>query len=123
MDANSALGAMSALAQHTRIEAFRLLVENAPDGLSAGEVSRRLAVPHNTMSTHLATLVRSDLAEAERQGRTIVYRARSGTLRELVTYLVRECCGGRPELCVPLVAELRPCDEATSNAAKDHTHG
>ena len=98
-----------ALSQPTRLEVFRLLIENEPEGLAAGEVARRMAVPHNTMSTHLAILTRAGLITAERQSRSIVYRARLDAVRELAGYLVQDCCGGRPEICAPLIADLTPC--------------
>ena len=80
MDAHQAIVAFSALAQPTRLEVFRLLMEYEPNGLPAGEIARRIAVPHNTMSTHLAILTRAGLIEAERQSRSIVYRARARAL-------------------------------------------
>ncbi|MFT9197300.1 MAG: transcriptional regulator, partial [Gluconobacter oxydans] len=36
MDTESALAALSALSQSTRLEIFRLLVRHEPDGLPAG---------------------------------------------------------------------------------------
>lgn len=109
MDSERAILAFAALAQSTRLEVFRLLVEHGPDGLPAGEVARRLAVPHNTMSTHLAVLARAGLIEAARQSRTIIYRARLSAVSELASFLVQNCCAGRPEVCAPLLAELSPC--------------
>ncbi len=69
-----AIDAFSALAQPTRLEAFRLLVKQEPDGLPAGEIARRLDVPHNTMSTHLAILARAGLITVERHSRSMIYR-------------------------------------------------
>ena len=109
MDTDHTLLVFSALSQPTRLEVFRLLIENEPAGLPAGEVARRMAVPHNTMSTHLAILTRAGLITAERQSRSIVYRARLDAVRELAGYLVQDCCGGRPEICAPLLADLSPC--------------
>ena len=100
---------MAALSQATRLEAFRLLVRHEPDGLPAGAIARDLVVPHNTMSTHLAILQRAGLIRSERQSRSIVYRAELDTLRETALYLAKDCCGGRPELCAPLIAELSTC--------------
>lgn len=99
----------AALAQPTRLQAFNLLVRHEPDGLPAGEVAKILAVPQNTMSSHLGVLARAGLIAAERASRQIVYRADLSTLRELTVFLVKDCCGGREELCQPLVAELTPC--------------
>lgn len=109
MESTKAIQALAALAQPTRLDAFRLLVEQEPHGLPAGQVADRLAVPHNTMSSHLATLSRAGLVTSERRSREIVYRARLGGVQDLVAYLLRDCCGGHPEICTPLVAELIPC--------------
>ena len=109
MDANQAILAFSALAQSTRLEVFRLLMKHEPDGLPAGEIARFMGVPHNTMSTHLAILTRAGLIEAERQSRSIVYRAQLDAVRGLAGFLVKDCCAGSPELCAPLLAELAPC--------------
>jgi DNA-binding transcriptional ArsR family regulator len=109
MDANTAVGALAALAQPTRLEAFRLLVRHEPGGLPAGEIARVLGVPQNTGSSHLAILVQAGLARFERTGRSIVYRANLDRFRELTLYLLKDCCGGRADLCTPLIAELTPC--------------
>jgi DNA-binding transcriptional ArsR family regulator len=77
--------------------------------LPAGEVARRLDVPQNTMSAHLAILSRAGIVKAERQSRSIIYRANLDALRALTLFLVKDCCEGRAELCVSLVEELVPC--------------
>jgi len=109
MESRQTILAFAALAQPTRLEVFRLLMEHEPEGLPAGEIARHLAVPHNTMSTHLAILSRAGLIDAERQSRSIIYRAKLDAVRELTGFLVKDCCGGRPELCAPLIADLSPC--------------
>jgi len=109
MDNESALIALAALAQTTRLDTFRLLVSHEPNGLPAGDVAVALDVPQNTMSTHLAVLTRAGLTRSERQGRSITYRADLDCLRNLTMFLVRDCCGASPELCKPLLAELAPC--------------
>lgn len=109
MESNSAIDVLAALAQPTRLDAFRLVMRHEPSGLPAGEIARRLGVPQNTMSTHLAILERAGLLSSERQSRSIVYRAEIGRMRELTSFLVSDCCDGRPELCAPLVAEFTPC--------------
>jgi ArsR family transcriptional regulator, arsenate/arsenite/antimonite-responsive transcriptional repressor len=109
MDKEETILALTALAQATRLDAFRLLVMHEPEGLPAGEVARQLAVPHNTMSTHLAVLARAGLVGAERQSRAVIYRVNLDRLRELTLFLLKDCCGGNPELCAPLIAELTPC--------------
>ncbi|MDI7863642.1 metalloregulator ArsR/SmtB family transcription factor [Rhizobiaceae bacterium n13] len=109
MEQEKAILALAALAQPTRLQAFNLLVQHEPDGVPAGEVAKMLAVPQNTMSAHLGVLSRAGLIQAERRSRLIVYRADIATLRDLTLYLVKDCCGGRAELCQPLIAELTPC--------------
>jgi DNA-binding transcriptional ArsR family regulator len=109
------VAALSALAQPTRLEVFRLLVRHEPNGLLAGEIARRIGVPHNTMSTHLAILTRAGLVSCQRQSRTVTYRVELAAVRELVVYLLRDCCGGKPELCAPLIEDLTPC--CTSDGA------
>lgn len=113
MDLESSIAALSALAQPTRLEVFRLLVRNEPEGLPAGEIAKQLDVPHNTMSTHLAILSHAGLVSSERFGRSIVYRVDLSMVRGLVVYLLNDCCGGRPELCQPLIDDLTPCCQPT----------
>ena len=109
MDKETTIAAMAALAQGTRLDTFKLLVRHEPDGLPAGEIARELVVPHNTLSTHLAVLTRAGLITAARRSQSIVYRADLDRLRAMTLYLVKDCCGGRPELCAPLIADLVPC--------------
>ena len=109
MDNNTAIAALGALAQTTRLETFRLLVRHEPDGIPAGELARLIDVPQNTMSAHLATLSRAGLVTSERQSRSIIYRVDLDRLRDLVLFLLKDCCGGRADLCEPLLAELAPC--------------
>lgn len=107
---------LAALAQPTRLEAFRLLVRHEPQGLPAGEIARLLAVPHNTLSTHLATLAQAGLVRSLRQSRSIIYRAELEQLRAAVSFLVKDCCAAHPELCLPLQQELASCDPADQPA-------
>ncbi|MDE3813148.1 helix-turn-helix transcriptional regulator [Sinorhizobium meliloti] len=109
MEQENAILALAALAQSTRLETFRLLVRHEPNGLPAGDIARTLAVPHNTMSTHLNILARAGLVSSERRSRLIVYRADFSRLRDLTLFLVKDCCGGDADLCVPLIEELNPC--------------
>jgi ArsR family transcriptional regulator len=117
MESSVALDVFAALSQPTRLEAFRLVMAHEPHGLPAGEVARRLGVPQNTLSTHLAVLARAGLVSAERSSRSIIYRAEIDRVREIASFLVNDCCGGRPELCEPLVAEFTPCCTPRENAS------
>jgi len=99
--------AFAALAQPTRLKAFRKLVAAHPQGLPAGEIADVCEVPHNTMSTHLTVLTRAGLVTVERDGRVMNYRADVAGLRGLIRFLATDCCHGRPEMCGDL-ARLIP---------------
>ncbi|MBB4952475.1 DNA-binding transcriptional ArsR family regulator [Agrobacterium vitis] len=109
MEQENAILALAALAQSTRLETFRLLVKHEPDGLPAGDIARALVVPQNTMSAHLNILSRAGLVTSQRHSRIILYRAEMETLRALMLFLLKDCCGGNAHLCAPLIAELMPC--------------
>lgn len=109
METDIALAALSALSQPTRLDAFRHLVRAAPGGLAAGKLAETLGVPANTLSAHLSILTQAGLVSPERNGRTITYRADLDRLRAVIAFLLKDCCGGNPDICAPLVAELQPC--------------
>ncbi|OGN49557.1 MAG: transcriptional regulator [Caulobacterales bacterium RIFOXYB1_FULL_67_16] len=109
METEASILALAALAQSTRLEAFRLLVRHEPGGLPAGEIANHLAIPANTLSSHLGVLTRAGLIRSERRSRSIIYRVDLDRLRDLVLFLLKDCCGGRADLCEPLLAELAPC--------------
>jgi DNA-binding transcriptional ArsR family regulator len=116
MDNIEAVDALSALAQTTRLHAFRLLVSREPEGIPAGELARLVAIPQNTMSTHLSILARAGLVRGERQSRSIIYRADLERFREVTLFLLKDCCGCRPEICAPLIGDLTPCRPAKVSA-------
>lgn len=116
MDDTRTITALAALAQPTRLTTFRLLVAREPEGIPAGKLARLAGVPQNTMSAHLSVLVRAGLVAGERHSRSIIYRADLTRFREVVTYLLQDCCGGRPDLCAPLVEDLTPCCTAKASS-------
>jgi ArsR family transcriptional regulator, arsenate/arsenite/antimonite-responsive transcriptional repressor len=103
MDINSATRALSALSQPTRLETFRLLVRSGPEGMPAGEVARRLDVPHNTMSSHLSILANAGLVGSRREGRSVIYGVEFDGVRKLLGFLVEDCCQGTPDVCGPIL--------------------
>lgn len=109
METEPVILALAALAQSTRLDVFRLLVEHEPNGLAAGEIARTLAVPQNTMSAHLGVLSRAGLVKARRMSRLIVYRADLASFQAVMSFLVNDCCHGRPEVCAPLIQSITPC--------------
>jgi len=106
MDESKSIEALMALAQPTRLHAFRTLVAAHPDPVAAGEIARSCNVPHNTMSTHLAVLTRAGLLTSSRDGRSMLYNADLAGFRDLVAFLTRDCCLGRPEICAGLFEQL-----------------
>ena len=120
MESEQAILALAALAQPTRLEVFRLLVKHEPEGLAAGDIAKALAVPQNTMSSHLAILSRAGLVTAQRFSRSIVYRADLDAFRAVMLFMVRDCCDGRPEICAPLIEDLTPCCPPKPKRRKAH---
>jgi len=117
MDSENAILALAALAQPTRLDVFRLLVRHEPEGLAAGDIAKALAVPQNTMSSHLSILSRAGLVSARRFSRSIVYRADLTRLQAVVLFMLKDCCDGRPEICTPLVESLTPCVRPSRKSA------
>lgn len=104
LDASQAVGGLGALAHAGRLEAFRLLVKAGPGGLAAGELARLTGSKPNTLSTNLNILAAAGLVGSRREGRSIIYTAGYDRMRELLAFLMEDCCGGAPEICAPLVA-------------------
>ena len=104
MDSTKAIEALGALAQNTRLDVFRLLVRHEPAGLPAGAIAQRLAVPQNTMSSHLSILSRAGLVSSRRDSRRIIYRADLAMMNALIAYLLENCCSG--DDCAPLAKQL-----------------
>lgn len=110
MDKTRALTAFAALAQESRLDAFRLLIRAGSHGMAAGEIATALSARQNTMSTNLSILSQAGLIRSHRQGRSIRYFADLDGIRGLLAYLMEDCCGGHPDQCQPLIAELAcPC--------------
>src|SRR6202050_2914587 len=101
MKKSSAVAALGALPQETRLEIFRLLAQKGPDGVAAGEIGDRLGLPSPTLSFHLSQLRFAGLVTSRRASRSIIYSANFKAMTDLLAYLTENCCGGRPELCAP----------------------
>lgn len=106
-----ALDALSALSHPTRLEVYRLLIRNSPDGLPAGAIARALDVRQNTLSSNLALLSNAGLIHGEREGRVIRYSASIPHMQALIGFLVEDCCGQDPCTCGPLLDGLF-CEES-----------
>lgn len=108
---NQALDALSALAQESRLNIFRRLVEAGPAGLPAGRIGQELDLPPATLSFHLAHLARAGLARSRQEGRFVIYCADFDSMNALVGYLTENCCGGRG---------CAPADNLASMKGKSH---
>lgn len=107
MEIRDAVAALAALAHQGRLAIFRLLVATGPMGLAAGEIGRRLGVAPNTLSANLSLLTHAGLAQARREGRSIIYSARFDRMGELMAFLAEDCCGGAAEVCGPVADAAR----------------
>ena len=99
MEGKQAVTALSALAQTHRLAVFRLLVQEGPNGLAAGEVAERIGVPPSTLSHHLAQLEHAGLLRSWRVQRNIFYALDVEGTRRLIAFLTEDCCAGQPEIC------------------------
>lgn len=96
MDNRTAVQLFASLAQESRLALFRLLVQAGPDGLAAGSIATRLAIPASTLSFHLKELTHAGLVQPRQAGRHIYYSADFATMDALLGFLMEDCCGGRP---------------------------
>jgi DNA-binding transcriptional ArsR family regulator len=111
METTTATQALSALAHPGRLEVFRLLVRAGPAGVAAGEIARATGSLANTLSANLNVLAGAGLVTARREGRSIIYAAGYDRMRDLLAFLMEDCCAGNPQICAPLgvIAERAAC--------------
>lgn len=103
MELKTAVTALAALAQETRLAIFRLLVEAGPEGVAAGRIGETLEVPGATLSFHLKELARAGLVSSRPEKQFIYYAVDFGRMAELMTYLTQNCCQGMPKECLTVV--------------------
>jgi ArsR family transcriptional regulator, arsenate/arsenite/antimonite-responsive transcriptional repressor len=109
MEMNNAVTTLSALGHDQRLSIFRLLVRAGPHGLFAGEIAEKLDTLPNTLSANLSVLSRTGLVVSEREGRNIRYRADMDAMKQLIGFLLEDCCGGDASLCTPAFEQLTAC--------------
>lgn len=116
MENSSATAVFESLSSGVRLDVFRLLVKNGPEGLVAGEIASTLDIPPTNLSFHLKTLTQARLLIVTQQGRFQRYRANLSLMFDLIAYLTEECCGGKPEQCGGFSAQAicPPCAKATT---------
>jgi len=101
MTNTDAVTALAALAQESRLAIFRLLVQNAPAGLTVGLIAEQLQLPAPTLSFHLKTLTHAGLVNTTQEGRFVRCHAVLDRIDDLLGFLTDNCCGGHPEICKP----------------------
>lgn len=99
MEQSNAIEALAALAQATRLDIFRLLMQKGPGGISAGDIGTHMQLRAPTLSFHLNILRHAGLIGSQRQGRNIYYFARYDAVSRLMSFLLENCCQGHPEAC------------------------
>lgn len=99
MDTKDILAALAALAQESRLRAFRLLVQAGPQGLAASKIAEQLGIAPSSLSFHLKELAHAGLVIARQDGRFVIYSANFGTMNGLLAFLTDNCCGGAS--CAP----------------------
>lgn len=105
MKLNSAVESLTALAQESRLEVFRLLVQAGPEGIAAGKIAERLGIAASTLSFHMKTLSHAGLVESRHESRFVYYSANFEAMNALLAYLSDNCCGGRS--CITTAAPAR----------------
>jgi DNA-binding transcriptional ArsR family regulator len=107
MKSGQALAAFAALSQEMRLGIVRLLVRKGPEGMPAGEIASACKASPSNTTFHLKELVNAGLIEARREAQSIIYSADYEGLRDLIGFLMKDCCNGRPEICAPILSD--PC--------------
>jgi DNA-binding transcriptional ArsR family regulator len=99
MEKKDAVAALAALAQDSRLDVFRLLVQAGPEGLPPGGMSEKLGLPPATLSFHLSQLRHAGLVTFRREGRSLLYIAEYSAMNDLLAYLTENCCKGDAARC------------------------
>jgi ArsR family transcriptional regulator, arsenate/arsenite/antimonite-responsive transcriptional repressor len=119
MEKREVLAALGALAQETRLDIYRLLVQAGPDGMAAGQIGEQLDLPSATLAFHLKELKIAGLATCTRNGRSLIYAAEYPVMNALLFYLTENCCGRSSNQCLPICqpeADTKPTRRARRSA-------
>lgn len=108
MEKIDVIAALAALAQETRLDIFRLLVEAGVEGLPAGQIGDRLGLPSATLSFHLNQLKHAHLVTFRRESRSLIYTAEYPVMNDLLAYLTENCCQGDAAACGLVACEPAP---------------
>ena len=113
MEVKSAVAALAALAQDSRLAIFRTLVQAGPAGLPAGKIGEATGIPPSSLTFHLKELAHANMVSSQQQGRFVIYAANYSTMNALLAFLTENCCGGNP--CPPVCAPTKPIPEEVSS--------
>src|SRR5918993_1190115 len=80
------------LPEGARLKVYRALVRAGDDGMPVGRLQARLGIAASTLSHHLHKLILVGLVTQERQATTLICRAAYPVMRDLIGFLVAECC-------------------------------
>lgn len=106
MEKTDAIAALGALAQESRLDIYRLLVQAGAEGLPVGQIAERLGgIPSATLSFHLTQLRQAGLVRFRREGRSLIYAAEYAAMNALLAYLTENCCRGDAAACGPGVCD------------------
>lgn len=85
---------LAELGHPARLETFRLLVRAGLEGLPVKDIQAHLGIPQSTLSHHLSHLMAAGLISQTREGRVLRCRAEFGAIKEVLGFLLRDCCAG-----------------------------
>ena len=114
MNKSSAITVFESLSSSVRLDIYRLLVKNGPQGMVAGEIATTLSIPPTNLSFHLKALTQARLLSVTQEGRFQRYRANLALMQDLIAYLTEECCSGHPEQCAEICQPIA-CPERQFN--------
>lgn len=95
------IAALAALAHEYRLTIYRMLVEQGPGGLPAGDIGERVALQPSSLTFHLQALHRAGLISQRRSSRQLIYSADYPVMNRLVGYLTDNCCAVEGTACCP----------------------
>lgn len=112
MESYFAIDILASLAHETRLAIFRLLIRRGPQGLAVSQIAEQVTVPPATLSFHLANMQRAGLLQSRRESRQIIYAANSALMRELMAFLLENCCqdaDATMPCTAPTTEDAAPC--------------
>ena len=92
MKIDDAAAHLEALGNPTRLKIYRALIRAGGAGLAVGRLQEKLKIAPSTLSHHIKALVVVGLVTQVRDATTLICHANYEVMRELVGFLVAECC-------------------------------